>query len=159
RWGGEVPEIGIQRNANFYCLANRGILQTTDARLWYYGGGLLSDAVWWGLAWAWWLIAPGPVPLFLLAPQTVYFLVFAYAPSGNSDMAKILHAALGWKPLSRPGKGWLARWRTAGAAQRVIESLRLLVAASLAVYVGLQDVVLLLLYALYRLGRKGLNRI
>ena len=160
RFEGEVPEIGIQRNTNFYVLANREILDTSQARIWYYGGGLLSDTVWWVIAWVWWMTAPGPIPLFLLVPQTVYFLVFAYAPSGNSDMAKILKEAFGWKALSRPGKkGWFRRWGEAPNRQRAVELLRLAIAGLLVIYVGSKDIVLIGLYAVYRLARKGLNRI
>jgi len=101
RFDGEVPEIGIQRNFNFYVLSNRDILLTPEDRIWYYAGGLLSDTVWWVGAWIWWILAPGPVPLFLLLPQTVYFLVYAWAPSGTSDMAMVLREAVSWKPLTR----------------------------------------------------------
>jgi hypothetical protein len=160
RFQGEVPEIGIQRNTNFYVLANREILNTSQARIWYYGGGLLSDTVWWAIAWVWWVTAPGPIPLFLLVPQTVYFLVFAYAPSGNSDMAKIFREAFGWNALSRPGKkGWTRRWAEAPNEQRAVELLRLTIAGVLVIFVGINDIVLVGLYAVYRLARKGLNRI
>ena len=159
RLEGEVPEIGIQRNTNFYVLANREILKTPQARIWYFAGGLISDTVWWLIAWVWWLLAPGPVPLFLLVPQTVYFLVFAYAPSGNSDMAKVLREAVGWTALSRPGRGWSNKWRKAPAKQRALEGLRLAVTVSLVVFLAINDVLLVGLYIVYRLARKGLNRI
>jgi hypothetical protein len=105
------------------------------------------------------MLAPGPVPLFLLVPQTVYFLVYAYAPSGNSDMAKIFQEAYGWKALARPGKGWVSRWREAQPRQRAIEAVRLSLTAFLVVFIGITDLVLLGLYAAYRFVRKLLNRI
>jgi hypothetical protein len=159
RFDGEVPEIGIQRNTNFYVLANREVLQTSQSRVWYLAGGLLSDTLWWMIAWALWLTVPGLIPLFLLVPQTIYFLVFAYAPSGNSDMAKIWRETAGWKPLARPGRGWSARWKDAPLLQRAIELLRLATAAGLIVFLIIYDPLLIGLYILYRLARKGLNRI
>jgi hypothetical protein len=135
------------------------MLQTSQARIWYYGGGLLSDTVWWAIAWTWWMLAPGPIPLFLLVPQTVYFLVYAYAPSGNSDMAKIFKEAYGWNALARPGKGWVARWRAAPLSQRAVEVARLSATAFLVVFIGITDLVLLGLYVAYRFARKLLNRI
>ncbi|MCK4773045.1 MAG: hypothetical protein KAT18_08990 [Candidatus Latescibacteria bacterium] len=159
RFDGEVPEIGIQRNTNFYVLANREVLQTSQARIWYYAGGLLSDTVWWLIAWIWWLLAPGAIPLFLLVPQTVYFLVFAYAPSGNSDMAKVLRETVGWPALARPGRGWSGKWKKASVKQKALELLRLAAAAGLVVYLVILDVLLIGLYVVYRLARKGLNRI
>ncbi len=159
RFDGEVPEIGIQRNTNFYVLANREVLQTARARVWYLAGGLLSDTLWWLIAWIWWLIAPGLIPLFLLVPQTIYFLVFAYAPSGNSDMAKVWRETAGWKPLARPGRGWSAKWKDAPLTQRAIELVRLATAAGLVVFLTIHDILLIGLYILYRLARKGLNRV
>jgi hypothetical protein len=159
RFNGEVPEIGIQHNTNFYVLANREVLQTSPSRVWYLAGGLLSDTLWWVIAWAWWILAPGLIPLFLLVPQTVYFLVFAYAPSGNSDMAKIWRETAGWKPLARPGRGWSAKWKGTPLLQRSIELIRLTIAAGLVVFLVIQDILLIGLYILYRLARKGLNRI
>jgi len=159
RFDGEVPEIGIQRNTNFYVLANREVLQTSRARVWYLAGGLLSDTLWWLIAWIWWLNAPGLIPLFLLVPQTIYFLVFAYAPSGNSDMAKVLRETTGWKPLARPGRGWSARWKNAPLTQRAIELMRLAIATGLVTFLIINDVLLIGLYILYRLARKGLNRV
>lgn len=159
RFDGEVPEIGIQRNTNFYVLANREVLQTARARVWYLAGGLLSDTLWWLIAWVWWLIAPGIIPLFLLVPQTIYFLVFAYAPSGNSDMAKVWRETSGWKPLARPGHGWSARWNNAPLTQRAIELVRLAIATGLVVFLTIHDIFLIGLYILYRLARKGLNRV
>lgn len=161
RFDGEVPEIGIQRNSNFYVLANRDILLTAEDKIWYYAGGLLSDTVWWIGAWIWWLLAPGPAPLFLLLPQTVYFMVFAYAPSGNSDMAMVLREAVGWTPIPRPGRtgDWRKRWRAAPAVQRLLEVTRLCMAGFLLVFVAVTDWLLLVLYVVYRLVRKGLNRL
>jgi len=159
RFDGEVPEIGIQRNTNFYVLANREVLQTSRARIWYLAGGLLSDTLWWLAAWIWWLIAPGLIPLFLLVPQTIYFLVFAYAPSGNSDMAKIWRETAGWKPLARPGRGWSARWKGAPLTQRAIEVMRLAIATGLVAFLTYHHILLIGLYILYRLARKGLNRV
>ena len=159
RFEGEVPEIGIQRNTNFYVLANREVLQSSKARIWYFAGGLLSDTVWWLIAWVWWLLAPGPVPLCLLVPQTVYFLVFAYAPSGNSDMAKVLKETVGWQALARPGRAWSAKWKKAPLKQKALEVVRLAAAAGLTVYLVIQDALLVGLYIVYRLARKGLNRI
>ncbi|MFC1627652.1 hypothetical protein ACFL3H_00890 [Gemmatimonadota bacterium] len=161
RFEGEVPEIGIQRNFNFYVLSNRDILLTPGDRIWYYAGGLLSDTVWWVGAWIWWILAPGPVPLFLLLPQTVYFLVYAYAPSGSSDMAMILREAVSWKPLVRMRKApdWRERWRAAPFTQVALEVIRLGMALFLLVFTAVTDWLLLVLYVIYRIARKGLNRL
>jgi hypothetical protein len=161
RFDGEVPEIGIQRNLNFYVLSNRDILLTPEDRIWYYAGGLLSDTVWWVGAWIWWILAPGPVPLFLLLPQTVYFLVYAWAPSGASDMAMVLREAVSWKPLTRFRKApdWLERWRTAPCIQVALEIVRLGMALFLLVFTAVADWLLLVLYVIYRIARKGLNRL
>ncbi len=161
RFEGEVPEIGVQRNFNFYVLSNRDILLTPDDKIWYYAGGMLSDTVWWVGAWIWWILAPGPVPLFLLVPQTVYFLVFAYAPSGNSDMAMVMREVIGWKPLARIGRtpDWRKGWKAAQATQQALEIIRLGMAGFLLVFVAVVDWLLVLLYVIYRLARKGLNRL
>ncbi len=159
--GGEVPEIGIRRNCNFYVLANRDILLTPADRIWYYAGGLLSDTVWWLGAWVWWLLAPGPIPLFLLVPQTVYFLLYAWAPSGHSDAALVLREAVGWKPLARIRRGtdWRKQWTTAPPGQRALEITRLLLSIALIIFVAVRDTWLIVLYCIYRLLRKGLNRL
>jgi len=161
RFDGEVPEIGIQRNFNFYVLSNRDILLTPRDRIWYYAGGLLSDTVWWVGAWIWWILAPGPVPLFLLLPQTVYFLVYAYAPSGSSDMAMIMREAVSWRPLVRIRKApdWRERWRAAPFTQVALEVIRLSMALFLLLFTAVADWLLLVLYLLYRVARKGLNRL
>ena len=161
RFDGEVPEIGIQRNFNFYVLANRDILLTPEDRIWYYAGGLLSDTVWWVGAWIWWILAPGPVPLFLLLPQTVYFLVYAYAPSGSSDMAMVLREAVSWTPLVRIRKApdWRAKWREAPFLQVTLEVIRLGLALFLLVFTAVVDWLLLVWYVIYRMARKGLNRL
>ncbi len=161
RHGGEVPEIGIRRNFNFFVLANRDILLTPADRIWYYAGGLLSDTVWWFGAWVWWLAAPGPLPLFLLVPQTVYFLLYAWAPSGYSDAALVLREAVGWTPLSRIRRGtdWSKRWKEAPGAQRALEIARLTLGAALIVFIAVHDLYLIALYIIYRLLRKGLNRL
>jgi|GEM_PF-1100258 len=161
RHGGEVPEIGIRRNFNFFVLANRDILLTPADRIWYYAGGLLSDTVWWFGAWVWWLAAPGPLPLFLLVPQTVYFLLYAWAPSGYSDAALVLREAVGWTPLARIRRGtdWRERWKEAPLAQRALELVRLTLGGALIVFIALSDLYLIVLYIIYRLLRKGLNRL
>jgi hypothetical protein len=161
RLGGEVPEIGVQRSLNFYVLSNREVLQTTQEKLWYYGGGLLSDTFWWLGAWIWWLLAPGYMPLFLLVPQCVYFIILAWAPTGASDMALMLQSALGWGLLPRAFRqeGWAGRWRRAPRPQVLLEGLRLAASTALLVYVAWHDVLLILVYALYRMARRGMNRL
>ncbi len=161
RLGGEVPEIGVQRNLNFYVLSNREVLQKTPEKLWYYGGGLLSDTFWWLGAWIWWLLAPGYIPLFLLVPQCVYFIVLAWAPTGASDMALMLQSALGWALLPRAFRqeGWAGRWRRAPRPQVLLEGLRLAASTALLVYVAWHDVLLILVYAVYRTVRRGMNRL
>jgi hypothetical protein len=160
RLGGEVPEIGIQRSLNFYVLANREVLQQPGEKLWYYGGGLLSDTFWWVGAWIWWLLAPGYIPLFLLVPQCVYFIVLAWAPTGASDMALMLKTGVGWALLPRAfrSRGWVGEWRKAPRLQVLMEGLRLAVSTALLILVTWHDVGLILLYAIYRMARKALNR-
>ncbi len=160
RLGGAVPEIGIRSNFNFFVLCDRSVLRTTSDRVWYYAGGLLSDVVWWVVAWVWWLAAPSPIPLLLVTPQTVYFLVYAWAPSGQSDAALVLRELLGWCPLPRIGRAssGLSGWREAPWPQRGLEVARLSIALGLLVFVASRDLLILLLYLVYRLVRKILGR-
>jgi hypothetical protein len=160
RLGGEVPEMGIQRNFNFYVLSNREVLQQPGEKVWYYGGGLLSDTFWWVGAWIWWLLAPGYIPLFLLVPQCIYFIVLAWAPTGASDMALMLRTGVGWELIPRAfrSRGWIEAWGKAPRPQVAMEGLRLAAATALLILVACHDVWLILVYALYRIARRVLNR-
>lgn len=160
RLGGAVPEIGLRSNLNFFVLSDRAVLEHPADRVWYFAGGLLSDVFWWAVLWIWWLAAPGPVPLLLLAPQTVYMLVYAWAPSGRSDAALVLRELVGWEPLPRPGRepGWMVAWRRARPAQRLLEVSRSTLAAALLVFVAIRDPLLFAIYLVYRLLRRLLSR-